>query len=52
MTTFRGFASRSATLLELEHATKPFSSFEFASRGIRIIDWLNQLIAQSLMISF
>ena len=36
----------------LEHATESFSAFDPASDGISIIDWLNQLIAQSLMVPF
>ena len=36
----------------LQHATKSLSAFDPASDGIKIIDWLNQLIAQSLMVPF
>jgi len=36
----------------LEQATEPFSAFDPASDGISIIDWINQLIDQSLMVAF
>ena len=39
-------------MVVLEHATEPLSAFDPASDGIKIIDWLNQLIVQSLMVPF
>jgi hypothetical protein len=36
----------------LQPATESFSAFDAASDGISIIHWLNQLIAQSLMVPF
>ena len=39
-------------MVVLEHATESLSAFDPASDGIRTIDWLNQLIAQSLMVAF
>ena len=52
MTTIRcNSTSDSATVIVLEHATKPFPAFDPASDDSSIIDWLDQLIAESLMIS-
>jgi hypothetical protein len=34
-----------------QHATKSLTAFDPASNGISIILWLNQLIAEPLMIS-
>ena len=39
-------------MVVLEHATESLSAFDPASDGIKIIDWLNQLIAKSLMVPF
>ena len=39
-------------MVVLQHATKTLSAFDSASNGISILGWLNQLIAQSLMVSF
>ena len=39
-------------MVVLEHATESLSAFDPARDGIKIIDWLNQFIAQSLMVPF
>ena len=40
------------TVIELEHATESLPAFDPASDGISIIHWLNQVIAESLMVPF
>ena len=39
-------------MVVLEHATESLSALDSASEEMSILDWLNQLIAQSLMVSF
>ena len=39
-------------MVELEHATKSLTAFDPASDGVTITGWLNQLIAESLMVPF
>ncbi|TWW10823.1 hypothetical protein E3A20_05920 [Planctomyces bekefii] len=39
-------------MVVLQHAAESFSAFDPASDGVTITGWFNQLIAQSLMVSF
>ena len=53
MTTIRyNSASRSASVVVLEHAPESLTAFDPSNDDSSIIDWLDQLIAESLMISF
>jgi hypothetical protein len=43
--------SGSASVVVLEHATKPFTAFDLTSDGTNILIRLDEMVAQALMIS-